>query len=173
MELLKYSIIFALVAWAGLTKTRAQANQVSTFGELQAAYLYNFAKYIKWPNSSNAFTIGVFGESAALDELKAVLAGKKVMMGEIKVKQINSMAEVAECQIIYLPFTNSRSINKIQTEIAGKPILLVTEEDLTRRGAAISFVVENDRLRFKLNKKSLEEALLVASEGLLKLAIVL
>jgi hypothetical protein len=30
--------------------------------ELQAAYIYNFAKYIKWPAEAEAFVIGVYAE---------------------------------------------------------------------------------------------------------------
>jgi hypothetical protein len=43
---------------------------------------------------------------------------------------------------------------------------------MIKKGAMISFVVEDEKLRFKLKKASLASAGLVASDGLLKLAIV-
>lgn len=69
--------------------------------------------------------------------------------------------------------SNSRSLSLLTTELSGKTVLIVTEEDLIRKGAAISFVVEDDKLRFKVKKKELDQAGLVASDGLLKLAILM
>jgi hypothetical protein len=44
---------------------------------------------------------------------------------------------------------------------------------MVRKGAMISFVLEGDKLRFKLKKNLLESVGLTASDGLQKLAILL
>ena len=146
--------------------------QTSSYGELQAAYLYNFAKYIKWPAEFQKFVIGVYGESAIINDLTNTLKGKKVWGFEIEVRTIISNEMIPECHIIYLPVGNSRNILTLREKVGAKSILIASEEDLIKKGAIISFIIEDGRLRFKLNKKALGEAGLTASEGLLKLAII-
>jgi hypothetical protein len=147
--------------------------QTSSYGELQAAYLYNFAKYIKWPANPEVFSIGIFGESNITADLVNTLQGKKVGGNPIVVREISSLSNINSFNIIYLPVSNSKSITLLKTAAEGKNILIVSEEDLIKKGASISFVVEHDRLRFKLKEDLLSEAGLQASEGLLKLAILL
>jgi hypothetical protein len=147
--------------------------QTSSYSELQAAYLFNFAKYIKWPGELKVFTIGVYGETEMMEILQSILKEKKVGGKSIELKQINSMDALGEVQIVYLPESNSKNINSLKNAVTGKNILIVTEDDLIKKGACVSFIVEDNRLIFKLKKSALSDAGLVASEGLLRLAILL
>lgn len=144
--------------------------QSSSYEQLQAAYIFNFAKYIKWPLETAAFVIGVSGESEIMNELQNTLKGKKVAGRLIELKVITTTEEASKCNIVYLPESNSRELNALRTALTGKQVLIVTEEDLIKKGACISFFVEDDRLRFKLKKAALAEAGLEAMDGLLRLA---
>jgi hypothetical protein len=161
-------IIIALVFFTSMKTAHAQ---VSSYEELQAAYIFNFAKYIRWPESDANFVIGVYGETDIMEFLEKTVAYKKVGNRSIELRVIRKSDSFLDCNIIYVPESDSKKVAELTTAIAGKRILIVTEEDLIRRGAAISFVVEDDRLRFKLKKSALADAGLTASEGLLKLAI--
>jgi len=146
--------------------------QTSSYGELQAAYIFNFAKYIKWPQPEyKVFVIGVFGEDPMLLILQNALKGKKAAGKEIEIRIVTADNDLAQCHIVYLPESHSRDFYSLITATLGKHILIVTEGDFIKKGASISFVVEDDRLRFKLKKSVLSKSGLVASEGLLKLAI--
>lgn len=145
--------------------------QTSSYEELQAAYIYNFAKYIRWPDEKPIFVIGVYGETEIVEFLQKTLEGKKVGTRAIELRVILKSDHFLDCNIIYVPESDSRKIEELSKAVSGKNILIVTEDDLIKKGAAISFVVEDDRLRFKLKKSALAEAGLSASEGLLKLAI--
>ena len=150
---------------------RTALAQTSSYEELQAAYIYNFAKYIRWPDEKPIFVIGVYGETEIVEFLQKTLEGKKVGTREIELRVILKPDHIQDCNIIYVPESDSRKIEELSKAVSGKNILVVTEDDLIKKGAAISFVVEDDRLRFKLKKSALAEAGLSASEGLLKLAI--
>lgn len=145
--------------------------QASSYEELQAAYIYNFAKYIKWPDEAPTFVIGVYGETEIMAFLQKTLEGKKVGNKEIELKIISKSDPFTDCNIIYVSESDSRKVEELADAVVGKSILIVTEDDLIKKGAAISFVVEGDHLRFKLKKSVLIGAGLSASEGLLKLAI--
>ena len=165
------SIIFS-VACLLLFSNRAAYAQTSSYEELQAAYIYNFAKYVKWPTEGNpTFVIGIYGELEIMEFLQKTLDGKKIKGEVIELREINSVEEMMDVSIVYVPESGSKNMNALIDAVRGKSILIVTEDDLIKKGAMISFVVEDDKLRFKLKKNALAEAGLVASEGLLKLAI--
>lgn len=146
--------------------------QTSSQAELHAAYLYNFAKYIKWPQDPDKYTIGALSDDETMEILQNTLKEKRVGGKEIVLKRIIKVEEVIECQIVYLSESNSKKLDQVKAISKEKSVLIVTEEDLIKKGASISFVVEDDRLRFKLKKSALQDAGLIPSDGLLKLAIV-
>jgi hypothetical protein len=162
------TLSFSLVALIGSAQT-----QRSSYGALQAAYLYNYAKYITWPGEGDHFVIGIYLDADITGDLETLLTGKRVRGKAIEIRKITTTEELLECNIVYLSGTNSKSIELLITSLEGKNILLVTEDDLVRKGATVSFVVEDDKLKFKVKKTLLDKAGLVASEGLLKLAIVM
>lgn len=145
--------------------------QTSAFGELQAAYIFNFAKYVKWPKEGSVIVIGIYGELKNIDYWTTLLSEKKVRNKPIQLKRIETLENLDDTNIIYVPASGSEDFKLLTAATVGKSILLVTEEDLIKRGAAISFVVEDDRLKFKLKQSALTDIGLTATEGLLKLAI--
>jgi hypothetical protein len=152
----------------------AQGNaQTSSYGELQAAYMYNFAKYITWPGEGDRFIIGVYLEADIMSDLERILIGKKVRGKAIELKRVESVDDLLSCHIIYLSGANSENLELVTASLGSKSVLLVTEDDLVRKGATISFVVQDEKLRFKIKRALLEKSGLVASEGLLKLAIMM
>jgi hypothetical protein len=151
------------------------AGQSSSYEDLQAAYVFNFAKYVAWPsNTHETFVIGIYAER--VDEeifryLQAVLKGKMIQGKSVDLRVIQTVDEITDINILYVPGEASKSMSKLVTAVGTRSILIVSEDDLIKRGAMISFVVEDDKLRFKMNQKSLKAAGLTASEGLIKLAI--
>jgi hypothetical protein len=147
--------------------------QTSSYGALQAAYLYNFAKYITWPDEHDHFVIGIYLDADIIDDLETLLIAKRIRGKAIEIRKVTTTEELLLCNIVYLSGENSKSIELVTASLEGKNILLVTEDDLVRKGAMVSFVVEDDKLKFKVKKTQLDKAGLVASEGLLKLAIIM
>lgn len=147
--------------------------QTSSYEELQAAYIFNFAKYIKWPEETPEFVIGVYGEPEIIELFKNTLAGKRAGGRDILVRAVEGAEDVAGCSIIYIASSASKMLKTLISVTEGKSILIVTAEDMISSGAMISFVVEDDKLKFKIKRKTLSETGLVASDGLLRLAILL
>lgn len=169
-KLKKITLWVIIFLGVGLTQMPAQS---SSYEELQAAYLYNFAKYITWPGERSVFIIAVLGETEEMEDLQKTLKGKKVTGKEIQVRKIETLDKAEEYQIIYLFSSASKELVSVLKAISGKNVLVVTEEDLAKKGATISFVVEDDKLRFKLNESVLLKTGLKATDGLLKLAILM
>jgi hypothetical protein len=167
------SIVLSIGFFCFFISSAATA-QTSLYEELQAAYLFNFAKYVKWPEEHETFVIGIYGESDNMELLQDILETKKVRGKAIVLKVLTDVEEIDETvSMIYVRESATKDFNVIMKAVAGESILIVTEEDMSKKGAMISFILEDSKLRFKLRKAALEAVDLVPSEGLLKLAIIL
>lgn len=140
-------------------------------------FVYNFMKYVEWPeaNSKNEFVVCIFGDSPIQKELQTLAAsGKKVKGKTIVVKTITKPEEANECQLLYVAPSKSSAMKTINALYKDKPILIVGErEGLAKKGAALSFVtLEDDALKFDINKKEIAEHQLKISSSLVSLGIV-
>lgn len=152
------------------TQTGAVA-QESSYRELQAIYMYSFAKYTSWPEKFDAFIIGVIDDKVMHEVISNKLSDKTMKGRPIKVKLVNTVEEAGSCHLIYLNHRHSKSLADVIKNAQGQNTLIVTENDLIKKGAMISFLVIGNKLRFKINHEALNNEKLVASEGLLSLAL--
>ena len=145
------------------TRTVAQTTNHKAY----AIFLYNFTKYVHWPEGSltGEFKITVVGSSKVTQELTTLVQNKTVLGKKIVVSQVNTARELTAAHLVYLSGGRSGDLEELLQKLAGKPVLVVTERDgLVRKGASISFVTLDDNsLRFTLNDKALN-TLQVAQE---------
>ncbi|MCU0436158.1 MAG: YfiR family protein [Bacteroidia bacterium] len=136
--------------------------------------LHSFAKNIDWPGETGktTFVYGVYGKSKVYDELLNLARTKKVRNMNIEVRTLNTPAEAAACDIVFVPTSRSSSVKDIATQIKGKPVLMVCERSgYCLKGAAISFNVnEEGTLRFDINTKVCVQQKLVVRAQLLQIA---
>ena len=153
--------------------------QVQTASEYQVevAYLYNFAKFTEWPKQSlpdgpSSLVIGVVGgDDEFLAVLKGTVAGKTVGTHTVTVKRVSSPDELKSCHLV---FFHSSERKRIQSAIAGlghASVLLVGEEPtFLQQGGMINLVLENGRIRFEVNRDTLDRSNLRLGPKLLALA---
>ncbi len=121
----------------------------------KAQYLLRITDYFDWGGEN--IEIGFIGKSEVANET-IYLAEYKV---DFLIRQLkeNHLQESTECQLLYLPNESSHLLESVQNAAYGKPILIATDnEDLLSKGADIAFYTENNRLRFAINKKAIEES---------------
>lgn len=143
--------------------------------KLKASYIYNFTKYINWPDKykEGNFVIGVLGTSTFYNDLTALLSTKTVGNQKFEIKSFTSAETVSGiCHILFVPTENSGMLPDILKKMKGKSTLIVTEKPgLAKQGAAINFIVENNKQKFELNKSNIEKYSLKVSSTLTSLAI--
>ena len=163
------AMLLLLLLMAGFGARAVFAQGVSAY-KLQALFLYNFTKQIKWePTSGSTFTVGVCGGNEVFSEIKKNLENKTAWGKTINVVMINSPEDVKNCQMAFLSKTNPKKVMEILQQTNYANTLVVTEDDLTDKGAAISFVYENSKMNFKISKDKVEEAGLKVSTTLLSI----
>lgn len=166
----KASVMMAVILMATLTIHSAWAQKE----KYHSIFIYNFSKYVKWPDSQNSgnFVIGVLGNSAIIKDLKTMASAKKVNGRSIEVKQYNSVANIGDCDILYVSASSSNSIAQVTAATKGKSILIVTDKPgLAHKGAAINFVEVGGKIKFELNQQNAESRGLKVSGSLASLAI--
>lgn len=142
---------------------------------LKCLFIYNFSKYVKWPAESSAgeFAIGVYGKSDITKALTDMSSTKKVNGSAIVIKEFQSAKKVQDCHILYIPQSESDKLEVILEELAGQPILIISDQPgFAEKGSVVNFVTQDGKIKFEINKQQAESRNLKVSSTLLNLAIV-
>ncbi len=180
----KCSVLMVLAASAALTPTpavRAQEIDEAKALKVKAAYLYNFAKFIQWPDNAfedetTPFVIGVLGDDPFGQILDATVKAKKIAQRAVKIRRLRwsmqvDRAKLKDCHVLYISNSEQRRLKDILATLEDQPVLLVADiGGFASDGGMIGFVLENQRLIFEINREALEHTKLKASAKLLKLA---
>jgi hypothetical protein len=170
MKYLKLTVLFVLLATKGL------AQQERPVHEMHAMMLYNFIKYIQWPNEGDGgeFVVGVMGDDDVFNTLKGWYDGKPKGTKKYVIKKLVSAAEAGDCQVVYLGRSKNKEFDNIRGATTGKSILTITDSaSLGQKGSCINFKVIDGKLKFELNQGSVTGANLKVSGQLSSMAIVI
>lgn len=155
----------------------AQAQEATpTEYQVKAAFLYNFGKFVEWPQSSappSVFTICVLGKDpfgAVLDEL---IKDKSIQGRKLAVRRPGRVEDAGGCQILFISSSEDARLPHILEVVRGSSVLTVGEaERFARRGGMIKFRLEGGKVRFEINPDAAAQAGLTISSQLLKLATI-
>ena len=123
-----------------------------------SVFVYGLSKYTSWPSTGKTeFTITVIGRSKVYDEMVKAYAGKSINGIPMKVNQVDDLVASSEPQILYVSEGKSNSIEALMKQTAGKPVLIIAErEGLHKKGATMSFIAIDSKLRLDINGKELQ-----------------
>jgi hypothetical protein len=171
------ALLVAAVCGAG---TLAPARRVGAQGvseyELKAAFVYNFAKFIEWPDDSfsapdDPFVIGVLGDDPIASMLVRNLAGKTVRERRLVTRRFGGVSELERCHILFIAGSEAPRLAAALQAVGRQPVVTVGESDgFAQHGGVVGFLMEGARLRFEVNLDAAERANLRISSQLLKLA---
>ncbi len=132
--------------------------------EIQAAFIYNFIDYVKWPDrsgiSTREFIIGILGEDH-FGSAFAPVVGKPVMDKTLVVKKSERLTDLLNCSILFIASSEAGHMEEIMATLGSRPILTVSDmEGFTRMGGMIQFysaeVDGETKVRFDINKGRVE-----------------
>jgi hypothetical protein len=148
----------------------AENNQPSE-NQVNAAFVYNVARYVSWPQStSGSFMIGILGKGS-LDRAWLELKGKQVHGRTLEVRKSDDLEELTSCQIIFIGAPTRKNISRILLVLQDHPILTISNlNGFAQSGGMVHLFTENDRIRFKINLSAARQSGLKISAQLLKLA---
>lgn len=165
-----FGFMFLLLVFGFQTNTGADTN-----ARIKSVFIYNFTRYIEWPSDykTGNFVINMFGSNASmLTELNSMAKTKTVGTQTIEIKNTTSLDGIGKPHILYVSADALSSMPDIIAKLKGKSTLIVTEKPgSAKQGAAINFVIVDNRQKFELNQTNAEKYNLKVSSSLVALAI--
>jgi hypothetical protein len=142
--------------------------------QLKAVFLFNFAQFVEWPPAAlpreNApFTIGVLGKDPFGADLDDVVRGEAVNRHPLAVARYHNVAEVRDCQILFIAASELPQLEGILATLKGRSILTVTDaEGPAMRGVMIGLVRQDNRIRLRIDLQATKASNLTISSKLLR-----
>lgn len=132
------------------------ADNMSTEDKVKAAYLYNFAKFIKWPgpafiHEKSPLLIGVMGDDSFADKL-GPLTSRTVRNRPFEIKKLKTSKQAQACHMVYINTSSSAELSNILEQLKARPIITIGDNNkFAAQGGIIQFIKIRDRLRFIIN----------------------
>lgn len=171
-------VVAGIVLFGALAAPRpvlAQATSNVDEFTLKAAFLFNFTRFVRWPDSTfesadSPFRICVAGTDPFGARLDA-LAERRVGERRIEIDRPSEAAALRRCQIIYLGDAAPALLSaKALSNEAATSLTVSSEARFAREGGMIALVTNGGRVRLHVNLDSLRKSKLQVSAKLLEVA---
>lgn len=162
---------------AAVTQT-AHSDESSGEYILKAAFLYNFSKFVEWPDGASHdrehhFVICMVGTDPFGDALDAI--GKKTVNGHpIAIRRLRSSETLHTCHITFISASERAHLETIVSSLKGLPTLTVCDlASCIEQGAMIGLRLVGNKIHMDVNLEAAQHASLHISSQLLRLATVI
>jgi len=145
-------------------------------GQVKAAFLYNFTKFVVWPENSfedptAPVRIGVIGDNDLLQHLETVVEGKTVRGRPVVVSQLETLELPDYCHVAFVAQVPTESEWEAIAKLTDRSVLVVGHAPgFASRGGVINFVPNGTQMHLEINPTAAERRRLQISSRLLSLA---
>ena len=136
-----------------------EMNEKDTGAIIKASYLYNFAKYIDWPESEKQgnFVISIMGGDNLYQELVGNYNSKQIGLQQIEIRKLSKTLKISDCHIIYVGKEYQDLLPEIAEKFKGTPTLVVSDgAESLDSGSAVAFVWQDNNWLFDLKSGNVE-----------------
>jgi hypothetical protein len=153
----------------------ARAAQNPTEYQVKAAYIFNFLKFVEWPEDSpdprGKWVVGFVGDSPVGAELERLFDGKEVLGRTLQVKKFQAGDSLHGCNILFISQSEKKRFASILATLRGSSVLTVGDtDDFVGSGGMIQLFVEDTRVRMTVDVSAAARARLKISSKMLLLA---
>lgn len=169
---LAWLLLYGLAA-IGAFADGAEAQKPSR-DDVEAAYLYNFGKFVRWPESAGhtPMLVCVLGQDSLGQTISKLVEGEQINGRPLVERNLNRPDGVGDCSILFIGSTERARVVETLTATEGKPILTVGDApDFLEQGGMIEFVQVEDHVRFSVNLDECTRHRVAVSSELLKVAV--
>jgi YfiR/HmsC-like len=144
--------------------------------QVKAAYLYNFGKFVTWPEGSptkgaHTFGICVLGKDPFGATLDSTVAGESINGKKITVSRPARIQDASECNVLFISASEEGHLASILAVAQRFGALTVSDmPHFAERGGTVGFVTSQGRIRFEVNLRAAEQSHLTLGSELLKVA---
>jgi hypothetical protein len=166
------AVVFASGAIGSAAAVEAET---VTRAAAKAAFVYNFSKFVVWPDDvlapSQPLTLCVLGDNAVADELARTARTHTADAHALRVQIVRTGPALRSCHMLYVTGLDSKRSADLIEVLKGAAVFTVGDgERFAETGGVARLIVEDNRMRFAINVASAQRARLNLSSRLLSLA---
>lgn len=141
---------------------------------LKSAFLYNFTKFVEWPDSafatgSTPLMVCVLGNDPFGSSLDAI-AGKTIKNRVLGIKRLPSVDGIKDCQLLYVSPNQLTHTAELVRALQKAPVLTVCDvDDCAEAGIMLNMRMVENRVQLDLNLDAVQRTPLKVSSQLMKL----
>lgn len=128
--------------------------------ELKLAFIKQFPLFIKWPEDdlqNDEFIIGIYGTNHFKEFVKD-LEYRVINNKTVKVIEITSYSNVKDLDILFISYGTKKQITDLIALCKKNNVLSISDRmGMIEKGIMINFFIENNNIRFELNKKVFDD----------------
>ena len=174
-RLLRFFLLLLLLVIPAASTSLGQGAP-SRENQVKAAFIYNFAQFVEWPDDTflgngAPFVIGVLGDGGLQGELERTLKGKTAGGREFSVRYFARVSDITRCHILFIGAAEQGHAGEVLQKVNHQGTLTVGDFDgFTAASGVVRFMTEDNKLRFEVNVDAANDERLRVSSKLLKLA---
>ncbi|MDP9199995.1 MAG: YfiR family protein [Pseudomonadota bacterium] len=156
--------------------TAAPAQEAASLEyQVKAVFLLRIAQFTEWPADSEQlaqpFVIGVLGQDPFGSILEQAVAGERISGRPIVVRRYVGLAELAPCDLLFVAASHQHATAQVLSRLKGTQTLTVADfAGFVGRGGAVELFLDQDRVRFRIDRDAAQRAGVVLRSQLLRAA---
>ncbi len=167
-------IIFLTFSFSFVPPVFSQQSGIASEGEIKAAFIYNFIKFVEWPapmfsRADQRIVIGVLGQDGVTKALEKV-SGKIAHGRTINVKHAIDPTELEKFHVLYIGQSEKDRVKSLIKEIPKHVLTISDIQSFASSGGMINFSTAEKKISFVINLDAVERAGLKFSSHVLRLA---
>lgn len=171
LTLARTAFVLLVICFASsiIQERPAMAGDLET--KVKVAYIYNFTKFIDWPDDdSEPISICVIG-SDPIRTMLGELSIREVKGRPLRIMRVKDSNSIPSCHLLFISRSEESQIPSILQRLQGTRVLTVSDiPQFAKRGGMISFITERDRVKIEINQRTVRQAGLKVSAKLLEIA---
>ena len=143
--------------------------------QVKAAFVYNFAKFVEWPDDAAShagpMVVGVLGDAKLKATIDRTLRGKTVRGRAFEVRHFTSPESIALCHILFVAVRDAEGAQRVLHVTQDSPTLTIGElRGFSDWGGVIELILVDNQFRFEINAGTARRGGLKVGSRLLRLA---
>jgi hypothetical protein len=165
------ALLLASVALIALCVCGTSHAQTIEEGQAKALFLFNFARFVQWPDEGmGTIVISVAGDDHLAETTEALVRGRTIDGRAVVVRRLRHADDPAGTHVLYVASSRQREDAEILQRTRSGVLTVGETVQFLRDGGIIRVFVENRRVRFQVNATALATAGLKVHSQLLSLA---
>jgi len=147
-----------------------------TEDQVKAAFLFNFARYVEWPEASfasetSAIRLCILGAGDFEQVLSQTVSGRAVGRRPVEVAAAPGLDAAVDCHLLYIDDGAVAPAAGVAARIGGRAVFTISEQaGFAAEGGIANFILVDSKVRFEINPTAARTAGLKISSSLLRLA---